>query len=212
MAEGLRERKKRETRQRISDVATGLFLAHGFDKVTVADVARAADVSVNTVFNYFGTKEELFMDRRAEAEDVPSRVVRERGPGESVVAAFRREFLAAIEAQDWRYGLNEGADEFERVVAGSPSLTARMREMEEQRRERLARTLAEETDAEPEDLRPRLVAAQILEATGLLARQAVRLRMAGESWGRIAPWLREQAQAAFDLLEKGIGDYGAGSP
>jgi AcrR family transcriptional regulator len=55
-AVGLRERKKRQTRLAISDVAMGLFAERGFDRVTVADVAKAADVSVNTVFNYFPTK------------------------------------------------------------------------------------------------------------------------------------------------------------
>ncbi len=63
MAEGLRERKKRQTRQHISDVATGLFLERGFDAVTIAEVAEAADVSVNTVYNYFPAKEDLFLDR-----------------------------------------------------------------------------------------------------------------------------------------------------
>ena len=52
MAEGLRERKKRQTRQHISDMATGLFLERGFDAVTIAEIAGAADVSVNTVYNY----------------------------------------------------------------------------------------------------------------------------------------------------------------
>ena len=61
--EGRRERKKRETRTRISDIATGLFLARGFDAVTIAEIAEAADVSVNTVYNYFPAKEDLFFDR-----------------------------------------------------------------------------------------------------------------------------------------------------
>ena len=61
--EGLRERKKRQVRQRISNVATALFLVHGFDNVTVAEVAAAAEVSEQTVFNYFPTKESLFFDR-----------------------------------------------------------------------------------------------------------------------------------------------------
>src|SRR5690554_4399417 len=61
--ESLRERKKRETRQHISDVATGLFLERGFDEVRVADVAAAAGVSEKTVYNYFETKEALLLDR-----------------------------------------------------------------------------------------------------------------------------------------------------
>ncbi|MEU4696522.1 TetR/AcrR family transcriptional regulator [Nonomuraea dietziae] len=207
MDEGLRERKKRQTRRRIADMAMGLFMARGFDQVTVAEVARAADVSVNTVFNYFGTKEDLFLDRQEEVEDLQSRVVRERGKGESVVAAFRRDFMEAIEERDWRYGLNEGADVFGRLVGDSPSLLARFRELEHAQTQRLARTLAEESGADPDDLTPSLVAAQILETTRLLSRHATARTLAGESWAEIVPRLRSQAEQAFDLLEKGISGY-----
>ena len=61
--EGLRELKKRETRQRISDVATEMFLARGFEAVTVTEVAAAAGVSEKTVYNYFPTKESLVLDQ-----------------------------------------------------------------------------------------------------------------------------------------------------
>ncbi len=81
MAEGLRERKKRETRQRISDIATGLFLEHGFVTVTIAEVAEAADVSVNTVYNYFPAKEDLFFDRSVGVVEQLSRWVRGRAKG-----------------------------------------------------------------------------------------------------------------------------------
>ncbi|GAA1769147.1 TetR/AcrR family transcriptional regulator [Nonomuraea bangladeshensis] len=212
MEEGLRERKKRETRQRIADIAMGLFMAKGFDNVTVAEVARAADVSVNTVFNYFGTKEDLFADRQDVAVDLPARVLREREPGESVVRAFRRDFLDAIAGRDWRYGLNQGADVFAGIVAASPALVARMRELQEQRETALARALADELDSAPEDLSPRLVAAQILAATRLLGAYAADRMAAGEDWAGIEPDLRRQAERAFDLLESGLGDHGRRAP
>ncbi|MFI6993438.1 TetR/AcrR family transcriptional regulator [Nonomuraea wenchangensis] len=212
MEEGLRERKKRETRQRIADVAMGLFLAKGFDNVTVAEVARAADVSVNTVFNYFGTKEDLFADRQDVVVDLPARVLRERQPGEGVVRAFRRDFLDAIAGRDWRYGLNQGSDVFAGIVAASPALVARMREIQEQRETALARALADELDAAPEDLSPRLVATQVLAATRLLGAYAADRMAAGEDWAGIEPDLRTQAERAFDLLESGLGDYGRRAP
>ncbi|MEU6724940.1 TetR/AcrR family transcriptional regulator [Nonomuraea wenchangensis] len=212
MEEGLRERKKRETRQRIADIAMGLFMAKGFDNVTVAEVARAADVSVNTVFNYFGTKEDLFADRQEVAVDLPARVLREREPGESVVRAFRGDFLDAVAGRDWRYGLNQGADVFAGIVAASPALVARMRELQELRETALARALADELDAAPEDLSPRLVAAQILAATRLLGAYAAGRMAAGEDWAGIEPDLRTQAERAFDLLESGLGDYGRRAP
>jgi AcrR family transcriptional regulator len=205
---GLRERKKRETRQRIADVAMGLFMVRGFDSVTVAEVARAADVSVNTVFNYFRTKEDLFLDRKDTVEDQPSRVVRERRPGESVVAALRRDYLDAIDERHWRIALNEGSEVFNRMVNDSPSLLARTRELSEHQEELLARTLTEETDADPDDLTPWVIAAQLCAVRRRLVAHAVRRKMAGESTDKIAPDLRSQAELAFDLLEKGIGDYG----
>ncbi|MEV5498746.1 TetR/AcrR family transcriptional regulator [Nonomuraea fuscirosea] len=206
MAEGLRERKKRETRERISDIATGLFLARGFDNVTVAEVARAADVSVNTVFNYFSTKEDLFADRYDLVVDLPQQVLRERGPGEGVVRAFRRDYLGAIETRDWRYGLNEGNDAFSRVINDSPALTARLRDVHLQREQGLARALAGELGTDPGDLVPQVAAAQILAVTRILSERAQAMMLAGEPWEQIGPLLTAQAHQAFDLLEKGLGE------
>jgi len=77
--EGLRERKKRQVRQRISNVATAMFLVHGFDNVTVAQIAVASEVSEQTVFNYFTTKESMFFDRTEPMINAVADAVRERG-------------------------------------------------------------------------------------------------------------------------------------
>jgi AcrR family transcriptional regulator len=61
--EPLREKRKRELRQQLSDVATRLFLEYGFDAVRVADVAKACGVTEKTVYNHFPTKESLLIDR-----------------------------------------------------------------------------------------------------------------------------------------------------
>ena len=63
MTTGLRERKKRQTRQEISDIATALFARHGFDAVTISQVAEAAGVAKMTVTNYFPRKEDLEIGR-----------------------------------------------------------------------------------------------------------------------------------------------------
>jgi AcrR family transcriptional regulator len=78
-SEGLRERKKRRLRQRISNVATALFLAEGFDQVSVARIAAACEVSEHTVFNYFPTKESMFFDRTESSTDTLAEAVRHRG-------------------------------------------------------------------------------------------------------------------------------------
>src|SRR3954470_24469510 len=84
-APGLRERKKEQTRRLIAETARRLFAERGFDAVTVGEVARAADVSEKTVFNYFPTKEDLFYSGMEAFEERLLGAVREREPGETAL-------------------------------------------------------------------------------------------------------------------------------
>ncbi|AJP03846.1 TetR family transcriptional regulator [Streptomyces cyaneogriseus subsp. noncyanogenus] len=161
MAEGLRERKKRQTRQYISDVATGLFLARGFDAVTVAEVAEAANVSVNTVYNYFPAKEDLFLDRSKGVIDRLSRWVRGRGEGESAARAVLRELREEVESVSPRMGLMDGYESFMRVIQDSPALRSRMWAIGQEVLLNLEGTLREETGAGADDPMPALMAGQI---------------------------------------------------
>src|SRR5579859_331706 len=85
---GLRERKKERTRELIAATARRLFVERGFEEVRVAEIARAAEVSEATVFNYFPTKEDLLYSRLEAFEEELVSAVRERPPGVSVLAAF----------------------------------------------------------------------------------------------------------------------------
>src|ERR687888_1419104 len=91
---GLRERKKQRTRELIAETARELFAERGFERVTVAQIARAADVSEQTVFNYFPTKEDLVYWRLGSFEDELLQTIRDREPGEPALAAFGRFLLA----------------------------------------------------------------------------------------------------------------------
>ena len=91
---GRRERKKALTRQAISDIATEMFMERGFEAVTVAEIAEAADVSVKTVFNHFGSKEELFLDREAEIFAAITGAIAHRPEGRSVTEAGSRSATA----------------------------------------------------------------------------------------------------------------------
>ncbi|MFI0982351.1 TetR/AcrR family transcriptional regulator [Streptomyces sp. NPDC021093] len=162
MAEGLRERKKRQTRQYISDVATGLFLEKGFDAVTIAEIAAASDVSVNTVYNYFPAKEDLFFDRSAGIVDLLARHVRGRDKGESAARAVLRELRADVESVSPRVGLMEGYDRFMKVVHGAHTLRSRLWYIQQESLENLEETLREETGADAGDDLPELVAGQIV--------------------------------------------------
>ena len=88
--EGLRERKRRLTRQTISDAATIMFATRGFDTVTVSEVAARVGVSEKTIYNYFPTKESMVLDMADEALVEMAQVLRERRPNESLTEAVLR--------------------------------------------------------------------------------------------------------------------------
>src|SRR3954471_1434421 len=98
-----------QTRARISAVATRLFLARGFDAVTVAEVAREAGVSSVTVFNHFPRKEDLLLDRAADAVELLRSAVRDRAPGADVPASLRAATLGLIDARHALSGVSDGS-------------------------------------------------------------------------------------------------------
>ena len=137
MDEGLRERKKRETRAAISRVATPLFYERGFDNVTVDDVARAAGVSKMTVFNYFARKEDLMFDREAEGMELVRSAVEGRGQ-KSVLIALRDEVRRVVTANNVVAKFDPSVLGFWKVVEDSAALRARVRELADEAREELA--------------------------------------------------------------------------
>ncbi|MGP4021851.1 TetR/AcrR family transcriptional regulator [Actinomadura sp. 3N407] len=202
---GLREMKKQQTRENISHQATRLFLRHGFDRVTIADVAAAAQVAKMTVTNYFPRKEDLALDLHETFVSGLARTVADRAPGESALAALRRGFLHAVDRHDPVIGFS-GA-EFARMITDSPALVARLREFHEEREAALAAVLAEETGARPDDVLPRLVAAQLGGVHRVLFQETLRRTLDGEDGVTIAAALTESARTAFDLLEPSLRDY-----
>jgi AcrR family transcriptional regulator len=125
---GLRERKKRRMYETVSEVAIRLFLEKGFDAVSVAEVAAAAEISKPTLFRYFPAKEDLVLHRIADHEDETARVVAGRAEGESVVGAVRARFLDGLARRDPVTGLNDNPNvlAFYRLLYGTPSLVARL--------------------------------------------------------------------------------------
>ncbi|WFB07302.1 TetR/AcrR family transcriptional regulator [Streptomyces sp. LX-29] len=205
---GLRESKKQETRQLISDHATRLFLAQGFEDTTIAEIATAARVAKKTVTNYFPRKEDLALDHHEEFTAGLARTVAGREAGESALTALRRAFLEAVERQDPVAGFAGPA--FSRMIADSPTLTARLRDLHDQREEALARELAETTGAGPDDIAPRAAAAQLGAAHRLLFTRIQELTLAGQGDARIADTVAAEAAHVFGLLEPTLGRYATG--
>ena len=142
MPSGLRERKKQQTRQEISDIATAMFAQHGFEAVTIAQVAEAAGVSKMTVTNYFARKEDLVYDRFEEIVRGLARAARDRAPGESLLTAVRRDYAGAVTRRDVTIGIASPA--FPAMVEASPVLKARIREILDQRETALAAVITAE--------------------------------------------------------------------
>jgi AcrR family transcriptional regulator len=203
---GLRERKKAQTRLAISNVATKMFIERGFDDVTVAEVAAAADVSVATIFNYFETKEELFFDREGETIEAQRRFICERKAGETIPSVLHREFLAAIDAGVPELMLN--GPSFLRTIEGSSALRARVRLGFEKAEALLAETLAEETVAAAGDPTPELVAAMLVAIQRTLMESAAAAALRGDAVVSTKRRLRQACDRAFVLLEGGMRGYG----
>jgi len=203
---GLRERKKQRTRQSILEAAFRLFEERGFESVTVAEVARAADVSEGTVFNYFPTKEDLFYGGMEDFEATLLDAVRDRPAGEPVSAAFARALLE----RSSRLGRDERADliaKAARTIEASPSLQARERGVVEHTTLSLAALLAEETGARPTDAEPIAVAGAL---TGVQRALTVYVRaniLAGRRGPKLAADVRAQGRRAFARLDAGLADY-----
>ena len=204
MAPGLRERRKQETRQAISDIATQMFTDRGFDTVTIAEVAEAAGVAKMTVTNYFPHKEDLVFDRAEAVERHLADVIAARAPGESMLAAIRRDYAEAVARADVTIGLSSPA--FARMILSSPALIGRVREMLDQREQALGDAIAAETGTDgPQQ---RLVAALLSSVHRVLSAEASRRSLAGQSREEICAVLAEAAARAFDLLEPSLGGYG----
>ena len=213
MSSGLRERKKEQTRQEISDTATMLFAEHGFDQVTIAQVAEAAGVSKMTVTNYFPRKEDLVYDRAAQIIAGLAAAVAGRRPGESLLDAVRRDYAEAMARGEVTLGV--AGQRFAALVASSPVLTSRIREILDLREAALAEQIEAEagqaggmTGLPAGDAMPRLIAAQLESVHRVLYDEAMRRCLAGQSRAEVWAVLAEAAPRAFGLLEPALAGIG----
>lgn len=197
---GLRERKKQRTREQIASAAARLFAEHGYERVTVSDVARAADVSEQTVYNYFPAKQDLVLDQDEALRDRLAQLVRDRPPGVSPAAAIRAaalEFVAGIAAMppdQVRGGLGY-------LAAASPAIRRLSLEMTDRHAEAIgAAIMSTAPEANPVLVQVRATALAwvfqtITDETGRRAR-------AGQSPAAIAAELGPQVAALMDDLDR----------
>lgn len=180
---GHRDRKKEETRQAISNIATQLFVERGFETVSVAEVAREAGVSRKTVFNYFPRKEDLVFDREDEGRAMVREALAARG-ARTPVAAFQALMRELVQAQHPLFRITERPIRFWRMVAESPALTARARELQVTLADDLAAMLADAAGRPHSDPHARLAAAMLMDTLVIAYGEALRVfREGGEPQG-----------------------------
>ena len=196
---GLRERKKQRTRELIANTAARLFAEHGYEQVSVLDIAAAAEVSEQTVYNHFPTKTALVLDRDQELRDQLTTAIAQRDPGTSPATAIQRVALALLDA------LEVMDDEQARGGLGYLSVRSpAVRRLALEMTDRHADAIASVLSAEPGGPTPPMAKVQaialawVIQTITDLAGQGT---AAGRSPAQIAAQLRPSVLSIIDELE-----------
>jgi AcrR family transcriptional regulator len=196
---GLRELKKERTRRHIADTAARLFAEHGYENVAVTDVARAAEVAEQTVYNYFPVKEQLVTDRDQQVQDRLSDLIRARPPGVTAAAAVRDYVLAFtagirdIAAGQWRGELGY-------LAAVSPAVRRLALEMTDRQAAAIAAAISDTTAVPPEIARLQGIA--LAGVFQIVISESGRRTLAGQSQEQIADELYSVAENLLDELDR----------
>src|SRR5690242_8132462 len=149
---GLRERKKRATKEALERAALELFVERGYDETTLAEIAEAAGVSTRTIFAYFPSKEDILFSTLQTMCGSFSRALTDRPAGTDALSALREFILAsAHEKTELDHRLGE-------VIAGDPTLVSHKRARMAEMQEVIAAAIADDLGVGPDDLRPQVAA------------------------------------------------------
>ncbi len=209
---GVREDKKAQARQTISNVATALFLKNGFDAVSVADVAVAANVSKMTVFNYFPRKEDLLLDRNEEARALVRAAILERGKGQSSVDGYfdlaQRLVAEAHPFAKW----TPATEHFFGTIQHSPTLVARGRELREFMEAELAAVLMEAAATHADDPTAHILAVSMVAAWRIAHATAASAYRAGKRGTALSKLFLHTLAEALEPVRRAARrtPYGAG--
>src|SRR5262245_28057128 len=178
-----------------------LFAQRGFDRVTVAEVAAAADVSEKTVYNYFPTKEDLFFDEVPAREAALAAAIRDRREGDSILSALRR-----LQAGECPRLCSPGFATFARIIEESRALQAKELEL----MARFAQVLTDAIHAElaVDERDARIAAGLIVSVHWQLFRAARKQALAGKHGPAAVRRLRADLERAHQMLERGLGELG----
>jgi AcrR family transcriptional regulator len=198
---GLRDRKKARTHRHIAETAARLFAERGYEQVTVGEVARAAEVAEQTVYNYFPTKEHLVTDREQQLEQRLGELIRTRPPGLGPVAAVRAFVLDTVAAiGDRPAALAPGT--LGALAAKSPAVNRLALESLDRLATALARAIA---GAEPVPVRARLQGIALAGVFRIIVAETGRRAADGQAPAAIAHALRPEVEHLLDELDHWMG-------
>jgi AcrR family transcriptional regulator len=184
-APGHRERKKQRTHEAIERAALELFVEKGYDATTLAEIARAADVSTRTIFAYFPSKEDILFCGFQAMRDRLAQALAERPTGKDALGTLRDFILSTAPEK------NELDDRLERLIRSDETLNSHKRARLSQLQELLAEAIADDLESGPGDLRPQIVAASLTAAFEVLEEQ---------DWGSARRYTPEEIASAIDPI------------
>jgi AcrR family transcriptional regulator len=206
--EGLRERKRRLTRQLISDAATTLFATRGFDNVKVSEVADRVGVSEKTIYNYFPSKESLVLDDADERVEGLARALRERRPGQSptdaVVEAIKESVAIVADAPD---ALVEFLPRFAAMIDSTPALRAAWLELHDRLAKVARDELAAQAGIDPEDPEPTIAGRALAGLAELVMDLNIRHIRHGLRGAALRAAVTGDLERAARLLETGLWSF-----
>ncbi|HEY1516095.1 MAG TPA: TetR family transcriptional regulator [Solirubrobacteraceae bacterium] len=206
--EGLRERKRRAMRQRISDVATFMFVTRGFDSVTVSEVAEIVGVSEKTIFNYFPTKESMVLDWADEAVESVARMLRERPPGESLTETVLRAMKRDMELFDTVPDeVAELMPRFGELIDSTPALRAAWGDMYSRIVTVAREELAARAEVDPRDPEPMIAARALTGLSEVAFESRVRWIKEGLRGTELRDAVYSDLERAARLLETGLWSF-----
>jgi AcrR family transcriptional regulator len=211
-AEGLRERKKALTRQRLTDAATRMFLARGFDAVRVTEIAAACDVSEKTVYNYFPTKESLILDRwdgtaRALRAGLADAGVHPVDAVRGILADELAALTSWLDSQDDTAAAIGSVRRFGELIATTPTLRAYHNDTMNELVTITSGLLAERVGLNADDPGPQIAATALL---GLWAVHFTALRKYLDDTrtpAAVFAAVTADVDAAAELLRTGLGSF-----
>jgi AcrR family transcriptional regulator len=213
-AEGLRERKKRRMRQQLTDTATEMFVARGFDAVRVSEIAEACGVSEKTVFNYFPTKESLILDH----SDSTMATLRSDLADPTVAPVRAALRILADELGGWIAWLDAQPDKdqavakfrgFAAVIQSTPSLRAYQREMLDRLIAAAAEVLADRAGLDPADPEPQIAANALLGLWRVQFRGMARYLDGTQTSAEVQAAITADVRRAANVIEAGLATFPA---